>query len=253
MSCQRKVKYFDEVRVVKIEVCDRSELQELIKSIESAITQKLEKLNILIKNCDIYCSGGHILVNDRFNICSSLKEVAEAFGIECKELECSLKGKTYVLSDKLVRVLKQLGVDYNYGSNIANREADTLILSILASHKYSDVDPEILAMVKNIMKNGKYTTTEKRQVTEIVNEERFNPSYSHVVERRAGEWVSNVEEVRNKLLQLSRDTQKIIKETNAYLRDGTTKLIYTRARQMGYAVQEVKKGTQTQLVLVRYE
>ena len=52
---------------------------------------------------------------------------------------------------------------------------------------------------------------------------------------------------------MSKEAENVVKKTNAYLRDGTTKLIYTRARQMGYAVQEVKKGTQTQLVLVRYE
>ena len=51
----------------------------------------------------------------------------------------------------------------------------------------------------------------------------------------------------------SKEAEAIVQRTNANLRDGTTKLIYTRAKQMGYAVQEVKKGTQTQLVLVRYE
>ena len=97
MSCQRTVKTFETVEV-KIDTCNKKELEELEKSIVSSINQKLEKLNILIKNCDIYSNGNCILVHDRFNICSNLKEVAEAFGLECKLVECSLKGKTYLIT-----------------------------------------------------------------------------------------------------------------------------------------------------------
>ena len=68
-----------------------------------------------------------------------------------------------------------------------------------------------------------------------------------------GEWESNEKEIREKLLLLSKSAQDSIKKANGQLRDGTAKLIQTRARQMGYAVQEIKKGEQTQLVLVRYE
>ena len=52
-------------------------------------------------------------------------------------------------------------------------------------------------------------------------------------------------------MELSKKYQGIVNKANEQLRDGTAKLIYSRARQMGYAVQEIKKGTQTQLVLVR--
>lgn len=77
-----------------------------------------------------------------------------------------------------------------------------------------------------------------------------------LVNSQKGNWSideDTIQDKRNKLLNIARETAEIIKRTNEYLRDGTAKLIYTRARQMGYAVQEIKKGTQTQLVLVRYE
>ena len=64
------------------------------------------------------------------------------------------------------------------------------------------------------------------------------------------------EKIRPALTPEARENQLIYLATNLaeqQLRDGTAKLIYARARQMGYAVQEVKKGTQTQLVLVRCE
>ena len=245
MSCQRTVKTFETVEI-KIDTCNQKELEELEKSIVSSINQKLEKLNILIKNCDIYSNGNCILVHDRFNICSSLKEVAEAFGLECKLAECSLKGKTYLITDQLLSVLKQIDVQFNFGSNVANKELINEIEDIMGEFGLSKIDSEILEMVRNIKKNGVYTTSKTREVSQTFYDGRL-------IEHSVGSWSTDEKAIRDRLLKMSKDAENVIKKTNENLRDGTTKLIYTRARQMGYAVQEVKKGTQTQLVLVRYE
>ena len=245
MSCQRTVKTFETVEV-KIDTCNKKELEELEKSIISSINQKLEKLNILIKNCDIYSNGNCILVHDRFNICSSLKEVAEAFGLECKLIDCSLKGKTYLITDQLLSVLKQIDIQFNFGSNIANKDLIDEIEDIMGEFGLTKIDPEILEMVRNIKKNGVYTTSKTREVSKTYYDGRL-------IDHSEGSWSTDESVIRDRLLKMSKETENVVKRTNANLRDGTTKLIYTRARQMGYAVQEVKKGTQTQLVLVRYE
>jgi hypothetical protein len=101
-------------------------------------------------------------------------------------------------------------------------------------------------MVRNIKKNGQYVTTRTRTITEETEDGRL-------IGRSEGQWVTDANEIRNKLMKISKDAQTTVNKTNSQLRDGTAKLIYARARQMGYAVQEVKKGTQTQLVLVRCE
>lgn len=245
MSCQRTVKTFETVEV-KIDTCNKKELEELEKSIVSSINQKLEKLNILIKNCDIYSNGNCILVHDRFNICSSLKEVAEGFGLECKLVDCSLKGKTYLITDQLLSVLKQIDVQFKIGSNVANKELIDEIEDIMGEFGLTKIDPEILEMVRNIKKNGVYTTSKTREVSQTFYDGRL-------IDHSEGFWSTDESMIRDRLLRMSKEAENVVKRTNANLRDGTTKLIYTRARQMGYAVQEVKKGTQTQLVLVRYE
>lgn len=245
MSCQRTVKTFETVEI-KIDTCNQKELEELEKSIVSSINQKLEKLNILIKNCDIYSNGNCILVHDRFNICSSLKEVAEAFGLECRLAECSLRGKAYLITDQLLSVLKQIDVQFNFGSNVANKELVDEIEDIMGEFGTNKIDPAILEMVRNIKKNGVFTTSKTREVSQTFYDGRL-------IDHSEGDWSTDENAIRDRLLKMSKDAENVIKKTNENLRDGTTKLIYTRARQMGYAVQEVKKGTQTQLVLVRYE
>lgn len=247
MSCERRVHTFQQVEEVRIECCDKKELEELEKTIISSIEQKLEKLNILIKNCNVYSANGMILVNDRYNICSDLVTVAEAFGLNIKQVKCSLKGKNYIITDDLLTVLKQLEREFNFGANITNQELTDAICQILDENNVTrNIDFNVLEMVKNIKKNGQYVTTRTRTITEETEDGRL-------IGRSEGQWVTDANEIRNKLMKISKDAQNTVNKTNSQLRDGTAKLIYARARQMGYAVQEVKKGTQTQLVLVRCE
>jgi len=250
MSCERRVYTFNEVEEVRIECCDKVEIETLEKSIISSIEQKLEKLNILIKNCNVYSYGGYLLVNDRYNICSGLEEVATAFGLDVKQIQCSLRGKNYIITDDLLTALKQFERNFEFGKNVENQELLDEVMDIIKKNSSERIiDSNILEMVRNIKKNGQYVTSRTRTVSE-----EYEEGYGSVfIGRSEGEWVSDADEIRSKLMQVSRNAQNTVNRTNAQLRDGTAKLIYTRARQMGYAVQEVKKGTQTQLVLVRCE
>lgn len=247
MSCEIESVSFEEIEEVRIECCDKKEIEALEKCIISSIEQKLEKLNILIKNCGVYAYSGSLLVNDRHNVCSDLVSVAEAFGLTIKQIQSTLKGKTYMITDGLLSVLEQFGNNFEFGKSVQNKEIDETIKQIISSNQTSaSIDYEILKMVRNIKQNGQYVTTRTRTVTETYED-------SYLIDRSEGKWISDADNIKEKLMALSKNAEKTINNTNAQLRDGTAKLIYSRARQMGYSVQEVKKGTQTQLVLVRCE
>ena len=246
MSCTRTVKTFEHEEI-RIDTCNKKEIELMEKSILSVINQKVEKIKILIKNCDIYSYNGYILVNDRYNICSDLMIVAEAFGLTINQIQCSLKGKNYLITDKLLCALKQLGATTEYGNNISNKELTEEIMKIIRiNSKDIVVDNEILKMVKNIRTNGQYTIFREREITTVERD-------GYVLSKQAGNWSVDVASLQDKLMKIAKETEKAVNGTNQQLRDGTAKLIYARARQMGYSVQEVKKGKQTQLVLVRCE
>lgn len=247
MSCERRVYTFQEVEEVRIECCDKKEIEDLEKTIKNALEQKTEKLNVLIKNCNIYSFGGVILVNDRYNICSDLTTVAEALGLTINPVQCSLRGKNYIITDELVAFLLQFGTTFDFGANISNQSLDATIKDIIIKNTPKrEISQSILDMVSNIKANGQYVTTRTREITEEYDEDGG-------LGRSESAWVSDAEAVRGQLMEISKNAQNTVNRTNAQLCDGTAKLIYARARQMGYAVQEVKKGTQTQLVLVRCE
>lgn len=246
MSCTRTIKTFEHEEI-KIDTCNKAEIELMEKTIISVIKQKVDKINILIKNCDVYSYNGNILVNDRYNICSDLITVAEAFGLNIKQIQCSLRGKNYLITDELLTVLKQLNNALEIGKDIANKDLTEEIKKIIDANKLETViDKDILDMIINIKENGQYTFTRKREVTTTERDGR-------VLSTQKGDWSIDANSIKDRLLSLAKKTEKTINDTNQQLRDGTSKLIYARARQMGYAVQEIKKGKQTQLVLVRYE
>ena len=251
MSSHVEVRTFKQVETVVIDCCDKKEIEQLENAMILSLRQKLEKINILIRNCNVYSYGETILVNDRYNVCKDIGEIAEAFGLTIKQIQCNLKGRNYVISDKLFNVLKQLGTNYNLGIDISNQQLTDEIESIIKNNiDTNEIDQNILAMVQNIKKNGKYTTTKTRTITTEYNVEG---SWSQLRSQSVGAWESNEQMITNQLLKLSRETQNIVNKTNEQLRDGTAKLLYSRARQMGYAVKEEKKNNQIQLVLVRCE
>jgi hypothetical protein len=65
--------------------------------------------------------------------------------------------------------------------------------------------------------------------------------------------VSDQARISEKLKKYLVDIKKQVCENNKNVQYGTTEILYTRARQMGYSVQKEVKGNQVQLVLVRVE
>ena len=247
MSSQIFVKTFTEVQTVVINDCKKEEIIKLEKNVIGAIEQKIEKLNLLIKNCDIYSYNGALFVNDRYNICANIETIAKAFGLKIKKVECGPRGKNYIITDELSNFLKQLGSNYDLGNNLDLKPINSEIINIIKQNvSVNSIDSNLLEIIENIKKNGSYTTTKSRTISETYED-------SFLLDSSATEWVSNEKEVKERLKEFSIKAGKIMSSTNANLRDGTSKLIYERARQMGYSVQEVKKGKQVQLVLVRYE
>ncbi|HON44643.1 MAG TPA: hypothetical protein P5543_05510 [Planctomycetota bacterium] len=161
--------------------------------------------------------------------------------------------KNYVITDDLCTVLKQFDSAFKFGKNVENQTLTDGVKELLSQHaSLGTIHQDILEMVRNIKEHGQYITTRSRQISEVYEEE-YETLSSRLIERSQGAWDSDVDTIREKLMQVSREAQNTVNKANVQLRDGTAKLIYTRARQLGYAVQEMKKGMQTQLVLVRCE
>jgi hypothetical protein len=235
------------VEVRKIDVDITTISQKELLTIEEAMTvcldRKLEKLNLLLKMMTVYQVGDCLLVNDRYNAVLDFIKTVEAFGMDIKQVNVAgLRGKTYLIGDVITKLLRIMGTSYNF-SNIldvkelpatANMDGVQLFGYDALNQTY---DSELTALLTEIKRQGR---------VRIQGTETLIDGVSQGI-------VSDQARISEKLKKYLVDIKKQACENNKNVQYGTTEILYTRARQMGYSVQKEVKGNQVQLVLVRVE
>ena len=234
-----------EVRKINVDITTIS--QKELLTIEEAMTvcldRKLEKLNLLLKMMNVYQVGDCLLVNDRYNAVLDFIKAVEAFGMDIKQVNVAgLRGKTYLIGDVITKLLRVMGTSYNF-SNIldvkelpatANMDGVQLFGYDALNQTY---DSELTALLTEIKRQGR---------VRIQGTETLIDGVSQGI-------VSDQARISEKLKKYLIDIKKQACENNKNVQYGTTEILYTRARQMGYSVQKEVKGNQVQLVLVRVE
>lgn len=244
MSCKREVETFQRVEV-KIEF-DKNCFKNIEETAKLILKQKLDKLNILLKNLSVYCYNGTLLINDRYNTCRELEEIARSFGFIVKQADCALKGKNYIITDELLQILSAMGSSYDL-SQYANKEITEEIKKIIAENLIDgNKNDNIADMVGEILAKGFISTTGTQKVTSVYEDSRL-------IKETREDIVSDQSKIEKKVLSFVEQSKTVLEKGNEQMQNGTVKLLYHRARQMGYSVKEERKGTQIQLVLVRAE
>lgn len=242
MSCKRTEEFFSPIEI-KITCIDRKALTEIESKAIGALSQKMDKLKILLKNLDVYCLDDALLVNDRFGIYKDLAEIVQAFGFEVKQIACGLKGRSYLLQDELVELIRTIDPQFTlekYASAQSTAELGELIKKE-ATHGVPV--PELIKILSVIKEQGYYSVSGTQKETRTY--------YDGVVIDCKKEVVSGRDQVEAVLEKFTEDTTALLEKANGDIRDGTVRLLYHRARQMGYSVKEERNGAQVQLVLVR--
>lgn len=250
MSDDYDVQVWEEVKIeevtLNIDTLKREDLIKIEESEKRCLLSKLEKLNVVLKNLDVYCKDGVLLVNDRYGICKEFPEIAAAFGFTTEAAVCRLKGKSYLVYDPLFELIRVLDPLFDI-LKFANKQVNDEILSVLEKVKHNAVvSPELQVILQTILQNDYYTVKGTQKIVTTYEDGRE-------INRDVGKIVSDCDLVVGELQNYSQTMQNILKRANTDLQNGTVKLLYHRARQMGYAVEEERKGTQVQLVLVRAE
>ena len=234
-----------EVRKINVDITTIS--QKELLTIEEAMTvcldRKLEKLNLLLKMMNVYQVGDCLLVNDRYNAVLDFIKTVEAFGMDIKQVNVAgLRGKTYLIGDVITKLLRVMGTSYNFSNILDVKELPaTATMDGVQLFGYDALnqtyDSELTALLTEIKRQGR---------VRIQGTETLIDGVSQGI-------VSDQARISEKLKKYLVDIKKQACENNKNVQYGTTEILYTRARQMGYSVQKEVKGNQVQLVLVRVE
>ena len=234
-----------EVRKINLSITTitNKELATIEEAMYLCLDRKLEKLNLLLKQMNVYRVGDCLIVNDRYNSALNFTEIVKGFGIDIKQITVTgCKGKTYVLGDKITKLLSVLGTQYDYSKIIDIKKAPVGVsFDSVELFDYSELakiyGEELSAFLKEIKSKGS---------VKIEGTETLIDGVSQGV-------VSDQERISNILKKYLTDIQHQACENNRAVQYGTTEILYARARQMGYSVQKEVRGKEVQLVLVRVE
>ena len=230
---------------IKISTISKGDLEDIERTAISALEQKLTKLNVILKNLNIYCRNNIIFVNDRYGISKDLVEIVEAFGMDIRPVTCSLRGKSFVITDDLVSLIKTIDPAYEI-RDISNFEPAEELMSIIDKYQEEVSDVGLSNILQEIKNTGAYMIQGRQSIISTYEDGRL-------IEKQEGEVVSEEREITKRLKHYLSRTSDSLQKVNRELRDGIAKLLHSRARQMGYSVKEERKDDQVQLVLVRCE
>lgn len=226
-----------------ITTISKKELSTIEEAMLLCLDRKLEKLNLLLKQMNVYQIGSSLLVNDRYNTALNFIEIVKGFGIDIEQVNVNgLRGKTYILGDKITKLLNVLGTEYDFSRIIDIKSLPTGIDSTklkLFDYSFLDniYDSELSDLLKEIKMHGKVSINGTETLIDGVSQGIF----------------SDQERIVEKLKKYLTDIQKQACENNRNVQYGTTEILYARARQMGYSVVKEVKGKEVQLVLTRIE
>jgi len=225
-----------------VDTVSREKLDSIVKGLSLCLDRKLDKLNLMLKNLDVWVYQGNLLVNDRYNICPNFKDIAESFGMDCLPININgIKGKTYILNDKVAELIKILDTNYQWMNVVPNAmlfSGEIQIPSLFMYHDLHSVyDKELENYLLEIKRNGMIYRTGTETFIDGVSQ---------------GKTV-DVSSIKERLEQFSKDVSCQAKSNNRQLQNGKAEILYTRARQMGYAVEKKTDGKTVQLIMVRLE
>lgn len=189
----------------------------------AALVQKVDKIISAFRTCDFYLGEDGILINDPLNLANDLEETIKQFGFSYKQVNANLRGSSYVITDKIIDLLRIIGGEVeikNERLQKANSELNTIISDNSLRETF---DADLLAAVKEVKEKGK--------IVMMSNDPKEN--YQKI----------------NALRKFSTKINEVIKQANTDLRNGVIHVVNTRAKTMGYTVNKQVVGTRVRMTL----
>lgn len=259
MSVKYKVTVFEQVQI-QITTLTQPKILEMEEKLTLCLKQKLSKLSSLLKNptLTLICHDGNILVHDKYAVLNDFTEIVKAFGMDVKTVDCALRGECYIISDKIMELLNQTQSNVELSGILTELELtpSTLneqLMEIIEQHKfqYNFVTSKYGALIAEASRSLRKTNSFNIEGTIEIEQTRDKYGSNDILlsSREVGVSSDKVN-VEKRLKQFVTDVDAELKANNKHMQNGVTKMLYSRARQLGYSVQKQQKGDTIQLVMV---
>lgn len=244
------MKVFEVVQAnVTVDLFSQTQLIDLQNKLMQCIQAKIKKLELFWNTLKTASIHGLIVVHDEYRIHRDLKEIMESFGMEVKEVDLGLTGTTYLVRDELISTLREIP-----STNDIELVSQTLALNPTQQklvERYTVTKDAYLGELLTQIRDHGIVSTNVDVVREKTTAWRDNTRLSETYKEIRNDSTMVKQQIENTLSNYLENSNHAINQYNTNMVTGTKQIIVSRARSMGYGVKEVKKGSTTQLVLVK--
>ena len=253
---------FEKIKI-EITTLTQAKLLEIEEKLEQCLKQKFTKLASLLKNGSLVtvCHDGNLLFYDKFSTLLDFEQIVKAFGMDVKVVDSELRGRCYVVSDKITELLGMIQSDFQLSTLLSelglklstnNGKLSEQLRALIEQNQFDysqlckngDLIAEVCASLRQ---NGSFNIDALRKVEQT--RDRWRDVDVLVSSREVGV-TSDKANVEQQLKQFVTDVDTQLQAHNKHMQNGVTEVLYSRATQLGYSVQKQQKGDTIQLVMV---
>ena len=243
-------------RTVILKVINKEEIDKMIKSLSAMLVEKFDRLKNNLTSCTLSAYNNHLVILDELSITKDLEKIVEAYGMKIHEFEIENK-KAYLISDPILEILKLLDFDIsnllkNYGNyseqfikRIKKHELDEIIKKSSSNEYLSLVTNNYL--IESIKKALNNEDLQVEKIDTILKRSQDGREFDSRLESTKSDehlYVKAIDKLNNYV-------ESVNKKHKENIVNGTTKSIESRAKSMGYNVEQRVVEDKIQLVLVR--
>lgn len=250
MSSIRRIKAFKKLTVELKDISPES-LSEMEKKLIECFKGRFSKLKTYLKDMTVYKDKRWIMVNDAYKTHKDFQEIAKAFGFLTGQVDCTIKGDNFVVTDRVFGFLSVLNCQEDMFSEVEGLEPDAKLRravnkalnDVLAESDIIEDEKALQRAVEEVQEKGAYSVSAIEELEKRVMDGRTLSSRS--------KGISYDKKIKNAYDSFGRQVKNYVDNFSQWMKDGMKKMISSRAKSMGYNVQEKQENGKIKLVLIR--
>jgi len=250
MSSIRTIKMFKKL-TVELSDISRDALTEAEKKLTDCFMGRFEKLKTYLKDMTVYKDKKWIMVNDGYHVHPEFEEVAKAFGFLTGRVDCTIKGDNFVVTDRIFGFLSVLNCDKDMFDGVEGETPDKKLKDavnktlneMLEQQDLIERKKELSNAIDEIREKGSYTVKGIEELEKKVMDRRT------LHEKSLG--VRTDGAIKYAWEKLTGQIKNYVDNFSQWMKEGVKMMISSRAKSLGYSVQEQVQDGKIKLVLIR--
>ncbi len=250
MSSIRRIKAYKKL-TVELSDITKTALSDAEQKLIDCFNNRFDKLKGMLKDMTVYKDKKWIMVNDKYKVHTDFPEISKAFGFLTGRVDCTITGDNFVITDRIFGFLSVLGCDRDMFDGVEGEAPDAKLRTAVnkALNGFLD-EQDVIAekkllsdAIEQVREKGSYSVKGIEQLEKTVMDRRT------ISNRSLG--VTHDNKVKRSFDSFAGQVKNYVDNFSTWMKEGMKRMITSRARTLGYNVQEQNENGKVKLILIR--